>query len=170
MDWEWLENRIFERTLTADERNTLQAVIQQVEFAEGERIMVQNAPGGTLYLLRSGRVAVELEFCGETVHLADVGEGAQLGDMSFGQDRRQGGGPQPRAADVDEQGAGATLIARTPCVAYKLTRDDLSRLYAYRQDMVNDLLVHTLKGMSSTIRNLNEAKAAALQYIHGRRT
>ncbi|HXH64533.1 MAG TPA: cyclic nucleotide-binding domain-containing protein [Mariprofundaceae bacterium] len=154
MDWEWLENRIFERTLTADERNTLQAVIQQVEFAEGERIMVQNAPGGTLYLLRSGRVAVELEFCGETVHLADVGEGAQLGDMSF----------------VDEQGAGATLIARTPCVAYKLTRDDLSRLYAYRQDMVNDLLVHTLKGMSSTIRNLNEAKAAALQYIHGRRT
>jgi CRP-like cAMP-binding protein len=154
MDWEWLENRIFMRRLTADERNSLQTVIQQVAFAKDDRILVQNEPGGTLYLLRSGRVAVELEFCGETVHLADVGEGAQLGDMSF----------------LDEQGAGATLIARTPCIAYKLTRDDLSRLYAYRQDMVNDLLVHALKGMSSTIRSLNEAKAAALQYIHGRRT
>jgi CRP-like cAMP-binding protein len=155
MDWEWLENRIFERTLTEDERNSLQSVIQRVEFAEGERIMVQNAPGGTLYLLRSGRVSVELEFCGETMHLTDVAEGAELGDMSF----------------LDEQGAGATLIARTPCVAYKLTRDDLSRLFAYRQEaVVRDLLVHTLKSMSGTIRHMNEAKAAAMQYIHGRRT
>ena len=154
MDWQWLENRIFERTLTADERSSLQEVIQQVQFAQGEQIMVQNSPGGTLYLLRSGRVSVIMECCGETVHLTDVGEGAQLGDMSF----------------LDEKGAGATLIARTPCVAYRLTRDDLSRLYAYRQDMVNDLLVHTVKGMSDTIRNLNQTNAAALQYIHGRRT
>jgi CRP-like cAMP-binding protein len=154
MDWQWLENRIFKRRLTTDERNSLQTVIQQVEFAKNDRILVQNEPGGTLYLLRSGRVAVELEFCGETAHLADVGEGAQLGDMSF----------------LDEQGAGATLIARTPCVAYKLTRDDLSRLYAYRQDMANDLLVSTLRSMSSTIRTLNETQAAALRYIHGGRT
>lgn len=154
MDWEWLENRIFERTLTEDERSSLQVAIEQVEFAKGDRILVQNEPGGTLYLLRSGQVSVELEFCGETVHLADVGEGAQLGDMSF----------------LDEHGAGATLVARTPCIAYKLTRDDLSRLYAYRQKMVNDLLVSTLRGMSDTIRNLNQSNAAALQYIHGRRT
>lgn len=154
MDWEWLENRIFERTLTEDERSSLESVIQQVEFAEGDRIMVQNQPGGALYLLRSGRVAVELEFCGETVHLTDVGEGAQLGDMSF----------------LDEQGAAATLIARTPCVAYRLTRDDLSKLYSYRQQVVHDLLLRTLKHMSGTLRGMNEAKAAALQYIHGRRT
>lgn len=153
MDWEWLENRIFERTLTEEERTGLQSVIQQVEFAEGERIMVQNEPGGALYLLRSGRVAVELEFCGETVHLTDVGEGAQLGDMSF----------------LDEQGAAATLVARTPCVAYKLTRDDLSRLYAYRQEIVHDLLLRTLKYMSGTLRGMNEAKAAAMHYIRGRR-
>jgi len=151
MDWQWLETHIFERPLTEDERFTLQAVIEQVEFAEGERILVQDQPGGALYLLRSGTVSVELEFCGETMHLTDVGEGAQLGDMSF----------------VDEQGAGATLIARTPCIAYKLTRNALSRLYAYREDIAHELLVHTLKGMSGTIRAMNASQAAALRYIRG---
>ena len=151
MDWQWLETRIFERTLTKDERFTLQAVIQQVEFAKGDRILVQNEPGSALYLLRSGSVSVELDFCGETVHLADVGEGAQLGDLSF----------------IDAQCAGATLVARTPCTAYKLTRDDLSRLYTYREDIAHELLVHTLKGMSGTIRAMNESQAAALRYIRG---
>ena len=151
MDWQWLETRILERTLTKDERFTLQAVIQQVAFAKGDRILVQNEPGGALYLLRSGSVSVELEFCGESVRLADVGEGAQLGDLSF----------------IDAQCAGATLIARTPCTSYKLTRYDLSRLYAYREDIAHELLVHTLKGMSGTIRAMNETQAAALKYIRG---
>ena len=108
-------------------------------------------PGGARYLLRSGSVAVELEFCGEAMHVTDVGEGAQLGDLSF----------------IDAQGAGATLIARSPCTAYKLTREALSRLYSYREDMAHELLVHTLKGMSGTIRAMNESQAAALRYIRG---
>jgi CRP-like cAMP-binding protein len=151
MDWQWLETQIFERPLSQDERFTLQAVIQQVEFAKGDRILVQDEPGDTLYLLRSGTVAVELDCGGEHVHLTELGEGAQLGDLSF----------------IDEQKTGATLIARTPCTAYKLTRYDLSRLYSYREDIAHELLVHTLKGMSHTIRAMNETQAAALRYIRG---
>lgn len=149
MDWDWLETHVFERTLTRDECFTLQAVIEQVTFAKGDSILIQDESGGTMYLLRSGCVSVELEYCGETVHLANVGEGSQLGNLSF----------------IDEQKAGATLTALTACVTYKMTRSDLIRLYSYREDIANDLLVHTLKGMSSTIRALNESQAASLRYI-----
>lgn len=51
-----------------------------------------------------------LTFNGETIKLKGLGEGAQLGDMSF----------------VDGGKTSVSTIAKDDCVACKLTRDALS--------------------------------------------
>ena len=59
--------------------------------------------------------------------------------------------------------------------ADRFVRKDLSHLNlaeivaaaVHIEDMAHELLVHTLKGMSGTIRAMNESQAAALRYIRG---
>jgi len=153
IDFKWMEQKIFGRALTGEEEAYLQEAIETVTFRKGDSILVQNEPGGALYLLYRGKADVLLSFAGEEIHLNSVSEGAQLGDMSI----------------VDEQGAAATIRATEDCTAYKLTRDALSQLFIFRHDIARDLLVNAIRGMSGVIRNMNESAAAAQSYIHGRR-
>ncbi|HXH71295.1 MAG TPA: cyclic nucleotide-binding domain-containing protein [Mariprofundaceae bacterium] len=153
IDFHWLENRIFHRTLNDEEKRFLAGIIDLVEFQPGESILVQNEPGGALYLLYSGRADVLQQFADMEVRLNGVGEGAQLGDMSI----------------IDERDASATIRATEPCKAYKLNRDALSRLLYSHDDIARDLLINTLRNMSGVIRDLNQSNAAAHSYIQGRR-
>jgi len=151
IDFNWLEEHIFHRILTEDEKSNLETLITIESFENGTSIVVENEPAGALYLLRHGEVNVVLQFNGETVHIANAGEGSQLGDMAF----------------LDHATATATLIAKKDCVAYKITRKAIANLFAGHQEVARDLLFNTLANMSSNLRELNFSNAAATQYIRG---
>ncbi|MDQ6957629.1 MAG: cyclic nucleotide-binding domain-containing protein [Mariprofundaceae bacterium] len=151
IDFNWLEEYIFHRTLTEDEKYNLETFITIETFKNGTSIVVENEPAGALYLLRHGEVDVVLQFNGETVHIASAGEGSQLGDMAF----------------LDDATATATLIAKKDCVTYKITRKAIANLFARHQAVARDLLFNTLANMSSNLRELNFSNAAATQYIRG---
>jgi len=153
IDFNWLEKYVFHRTLTEDEKCNLGTLITIESFKNGTSMMVENEPAGALYLLRHGKVDVVMQFNGETVHIANAGEGSQLGDMAF----------------LDDATATATLIAKEDCVAYKITRKAIANLFAAHQEVARDLLCNTLANMSNILRELNFSNAAATQYIQGRR-
>lgn len=153
IDFDWLEERIFHRTLSAEEKSHLSDIIEIAEFRPGETIVVQNETGGAIYLLRAGRADVLMQFAGMEIHLNDACEGAQLGDMSI----------------IDDKEASATIRASEPCLAYVLNRDALSQLFVSRQEIARDLLINMIRGMSGVIRDMNELTAAAQSYIQGRR-
>jgi CRP/FNR family transcriptional regulator, cyclic AMP receptor protein len=153
IDFSWLEENIFSRRLTGQEREALQDAISIERFAKGDVVIMQQESGGRLYLLKSGRVDVNLEFNGESLKLADCGEGAQLGDMSF----------------IDDTEASASIIAKEDCIAYRLTRDGLAGLFASHHGVARDIMVSIVKNMSSNLRHMNKANAVSLQYIQGRR-
>jgi len=153
IDFNWLEEHVFHRTLTEDEKCNLETFITIESFKNGTSMVVENEPAGALYLLRHGEMDVVMQFNGETVHIANAGEGSQLGDMAF----------------LDDATATATLIARGDCIAYKITREAIANLFAFHQEVARDLLFNTLTNMSSNLRELNCSNAAATQYIRGRR-
>jgi len=153
IDFNWLEEKIFSRNLTEAERAALQSAITIEQFAKGDVVIMQQETGGNLHLLKSGRVDVILGFNGESLKLADWGEGAQLGDMSF----------------IDDSQASASIIAKEECVAYRITRDALSRLFVTHQGVAKDITFSIMKNMSSNLRHMNDANAVSLQYIQGRR-
>jgi len=153
IDFDWLEARIFCRELTGQEKDSLQGLIVVEHFTKGQKIMVANEPGGNLYLLRSGKVDVLLSFNGENIKVAGLSEGAQMGDMSV----------------VDDDAASATILACEDCVAYRLTRDSLSRLFVFRPLVAKGMMFGMMRQMSRNIRDLNKSNAAKHQYIQGRR-
>ncbi len=154
IDFEWLENHVFHRKLTEGEKVDLDQMIHVVRFPAGSRIVVQgDAGGGVLYILRSGSVEVVMDFNGETIHIADLRAGSQVGDMTF----------------LDEENANTTILAKEDCVAYKISRKDLANLLVFRQGIACDLIFNTLTNMAREIRELNLSNAAAMGYIQGRR-
>ena len=50
IDFEWLEEKVFLRTLADQERKTLQKAITLENFNKGDVVIMQNEVGGTLYL------------------------------------------------------------------------------------------------------------------------
>ena len=51
-------------------------------FHPGEDLMRQGEPGNTMYLLLSGKVTVTTDEGGRAVHLAELGRGACVGEVS----------------------------------------------------------------------------------------
>ncbi len=153
IDYEWLEKNVFHRTLTEGERLDLDQMIHVETFREGDRIVVQGDAGGVLYVLQSGSVEVVMDFNGETIHIAHLGAGSQVGDMTF----------------LDEENANTTILAKEDCIAYRITRKDLASMLVFRQGVACDLIFNTLTNMAKEIRELNISNAAAMGYIQGRR-
>ena len=141
------------RSLAESERQGLADAISIEHFAQGDTVIMQHESGGKLYLLKSGRVDVMLNFNGEQLKLADRGEGAQLGDMSF----------------LDDSEASASIIARENCTAYRLTRDALTQLFVHHQAAAKDLTFSMIQNMTRNMRQMNEKNVAAMGYIQGRK-
>jgi len=139
--------------LTENEQDTLSKVISIETFNKGEAVIVEDQEGGNLYLLKSGCVDVILTFNGKTIKLKGLGEGAQLGDMSF----------------VDGGKTSASIIAKDDCVAYKLTRDALSQLFVSHQAVVKEVMFTVMQNMSQNLRQMNQSNAVSIQYIQGRK-
>ncbi|MDX8401171.1 MAG: cyclic nucleotide-binding domain-containing protein [Mariprofundaceae bacterium] len=153
IDFEWLEAQVFQRRLAESERRALEGAITVERFTAGEAILMQNETHGELYLIRSGTVDVLMSFNGEHLKLADCGEGSQIGDMGF----------------LDDRKASASIIAREDCIAYRITRDALSALFVQAQHAARDLTFSMLRDLGTKLRRMNDAHAASLLYIQGRR-
>ena len=147
IDYSWLEKHVFQRELSEQDRKSIGIVMRRQCFASGDTIIMENEAGGELYLLKSGRVDVLLHVEGEHIKLSDLGEGAQLGDMSF----------------IDDAKASATITARENCVVYRITRDDLSSMFIYHQSVARDLTFSIMRNMSRNLRRMNHQSAPYLK-------
>ncbi len=149
-DFEWLERKLFARTLTDTEKASFARAAEVVEFAKGETLLMQGVQGDALYLLHSGHVDVLMAFNGQTLRLADVGEGAQIGDMSF----------------LAEEEACATIIARQPCIAYRIRRRDFNALLRHEPTLARDILFGIMSNMSHVLNQMKHRQFESLRYIH----
>lgn len=147
IDFEWLEEKVFSRELSQQDRKTLSRVMTVEEFETGDTIIMEHEKSGSLYLLRSGCVDVLLGFDDQTLHFSNLEEGAQIGDMSF----------------IDNAGASATIIAKEGCVAYRITRDAFTQLFVYHQSVARDLTFSIMRNMSGNLRRMNQESAAFLK-------
>ena len=98
-----------------------------VSYAKGETIIRQGAPGETLYIVLDGRVRIETESAAGPVHLAELGRGACIGEVSV----LTG---QPRTANV-------TAISDIDLVAFQKHRierilDDYPKVRELLQSLV----------------------------------
>ncbi len=153
IDFVWIEDNIFHRHLNAEEKDTLSQSVLVKEFKKGDVLIAEGEPCDGLYLLYSGRAGVMHENHGEKVRVSEVHEGAQLGDMAI----------------FDDTASSATIVALSSCVAYKLPRQALRHLMAYRHDMAKDIMINTIRQLASIVRDMNSSNAYSQQYIYGRR-
>jgi len=153
IDYEWLEDHIFHRHLDTGEQNVLAQSIRISDFKKGDVLIEEGEHSDGLYLLYSGRAGVLHNSHGENVQVCEVGEGTQLGDMAI----------------FDDELASATVTALAPCVAYKLSRQALGHLMAYRRDMAKDIMMNTIRQLAGIVRGMNSSNAYTQQHIYGRR-
>lgn len=149
IDFSWLEQRIFHRTLHPDEKAKLAETIQTFEFQPGESVLVQNEPGGALHLFYRGRAEVRLQFCGMEVLLSDIGEGAQVGDMSM----------------IDDMYASTCMRIIDPCLTYKINRDALSKMLRVRHEIARDMLLGAIQNMAD-VREMPDLGRTIKKSLH----
>jgi len=143
IDFKWLESKVFQRKLSGQDRKTLKGVMTAERFADGDVIIMENEDGGSLYILKSGRVDVNISLNGERIKIVDLGEGAQFGDMSF----------------IADDSASASIVARSDCEVYQVTRDAFSQLFVYHQSVAKDLTFSIMRNMSRNLRRMNRQSA-----------
>lgn len=147
IDFKWLEAKVFQRKLSGQDRKTLKGVMTCNRFADGDVIIMENGEGGSLYILKAGRVDVNIDLNGERIKLVDLGEGAQFGDMSF----------------IADDSASASIIARSDCEVYQVTRDSFSQLFVYHQSVAKDLTFSIMRNMSRNLRRMNRQSAGLIK-------
>ena len=83
---------------------------KQRQFATGEIIIRENDIGETAYVIEQGRVKVTKKRGGRTVHLAELGPGGTIGEMSM----------------IDEKPRSATVIAIEDSILREVHRNEFS--------------------------------------------
>lgn len=137
IDFDWLEKNVVLRELSADERAALDCV-KVSNFTTGQAIITQGQPGGTLYLLRSGKASVEDNQNGNRMRLADVVEGDCFGALTF----------------LNGKPTTAEVLAHQDCEVYSLDHDDFSNLMRDQQKIAYEIFTHILEHQSQVITNM----------------
>jgi CRP/FNR family cyclic AMP-dependent transcriptional regulator len=100
---------IFSMVSTSDLR-AVAAVITEMNFVEGERIIREKDIGDSMYLIRRGSVRIVKQLQGNhTSVLAELHEGECFGEMSA----------------IDEEVRSADVYAKEACILLRLSKDDL---------------------------------------------
>ena len=95
--------------------------------------------GGTLYLLRSGKVSAEdKNEDGERMLLTNLDAGDTFGVLTF----------------LNGEPTMAEIIAQENCVVYSITHDDFSNLMRDNQAIAYAILIHMLEHQSKIITNM----------------
>lgn len=114
------------------------------KFAVGDTLIRENDLGETAFIVHEGQVEIRKDVGGTMVHLATVGPGDTIGEMSMIEDT-------PRSA---------TAVAITPVVADEVHHDDFYQ--ALQTDREIALLL-----LKSLFERLREANATILQLRSG---
>jgi len=153
IDYEWLEEHVFHRTLEFGEKTVLEQMVRVEQYQKNDRIINEGETVDGLFLLREGAVAISHASHGENVRVGELHEGAQLGDMSL----------------FDAGEASATVTALGDCTVFRLPSKAMAHLLAYRRDLARDIMVNTIRQLSSALRQMNQFNAYAHQFMQGRR-
>jgi len=147
----WLEDNLFHRTLSYQEKEVLKGLIHIEMYHKGDLIIHENQHVDGLFILNTGRVALEHQKHAQAIRLATLEAGAQLGDMSL-----FNGGQ-----------ASATVKALESCEIYHISQQSMQYMMKYRQDLTQDIMQNTIRSLAKAIRQMNDKQAYTQQYMQG---
>jgi len=154
IDFEWMQDRIFKRDLSTDERECLKIYMGATRYQAGKNIITQGKLGGTLYILRSGHAEVFHNIGKDRVQVASLKEGGVVGEMTF----------------LTQEPASADVVATEDCVAYTIHHDACIDLMRLQPDLVFAFVAYMLTYIAGMIRKMNERHSSMFQYIIGQRS
>jgi len=149
IDYSWLEDNVLKRQLAAGEKDKLDGLLAQKDFAKNDNILTQGQPGGVLYILRSGRANISVDSNGQNMHVASAKEGALFGEITF----------------LTGEPATANVIAAGDCAVYKINRADFSELMQTAPELVYVFMASMLVNASKVIRSMDADRASMMQYM-----
>ncbi len=149
IDFDWLEEHVFHRTLEYGEKSVLEQMVRIEQYRKNDCIIREGEEVDGLFLLREGGVAISHASHGEKIRVGELHEGAQLGDMSL----------------FDAGPASATVTALGDCVIFRLPAKAMAHLLAYRRELARDIMMNTIRQLSSALRQMNQFNAYAHQYM-----
>ena len=143
------------RGLTIDNLKTLAHICEEELFAQDTLMFDQGDPGGAMYVIVSGRVAIERagQRKGSTVHLATLDAHSCLGEMSL--------------FDASPRSAAARVIQDT--LALRLRREPLTillRQYPNLGMAMIQVLSQRLRDTNDHVAQLTQSKPRELQKLY----
>ena len=127
------------RALDAEKIDRLARRMRMIIFGPGEVVLRQGDPGDSLYVVRSGGVAVQLEVHGAQKEVATLSSGQFFGEMSL----------------MTGESRSATIVAKTDCECYIVDKEAFQEILEERPELagvISEILSHrqvALEGMSS---------------------
>ncbi len=147
IDITWMEENILLHKLHDNDIILINEVFEAKHFSTGDEIIRQGEAGKGLNILRSGSAGISCKDQGRSIFLAEIGEAALFGEMSF-----FSGGD-----------SSATVTAYSNCTTYELTRKNYCSLITKNQNILMSLMTHMVSYNSKIIRSMNSDKIHALQ-------
>lgn len=119
IDFDWLEEKIFCRKLSKQEKASIPQLIQTHFFSSGEKTAIETrGSDGCIYIIRSGSIKLVIEFDDGTTHEARLAEGAQIGDLAF----------------IDDS-ANIMMEIREDVIAYSIYRASLANFFIFKKEV-----------------------------------
>lgn len=119
IDFKWLEEKIFYRTLSQQEKESIPQLIQTHVFKSGEKVNIETrGSDGCVYIIRSGSIKLIIDLDDGTTHLARLSEGAQIGDLAF----------------IDDSATSMMEIIED-VVAYSVYRASLANFFIFKREV-----------------------------------
>lgn len=115
-------------------------------YMPGEMICQQDAPGDSMYLVKSGKVQIYLPGDPENIILAELGGGKFFGEMSL----------------LDKSPRSANVVALEQTEIFVLTRKHVAYLLEREPKIAAKVMIALARVLSARIRVLNERIQSAL--------
>ena len=142
IDTTWMEENILLHKLYENDIRLINEVFEAKHFTTGDEIIRQGDSGKGLQILRSGSAGISCKEGGRSIFLAEIGEAALFGEMSF-----FSGGD-----------SSATVMAYNDCITYELSRQNYCKLLTKNQGLVMSLMTHMVSYNAKIIKGLNLEK------------
>jgi CRP-like cAMP-binding protein len=140
------------RALDAAKIDRLARRLRHVVFGPGEVILRQGDPGDSLYVVRGGKVAVQVGVLGASKEIATLGDGQFFGEMSL----------------MTGESRAATVVAKTDVECYIVDKEAFQEILEEKPELagtISDILSRrqvVLGGAESTARTAPAAEKSDL--------
>lgn len=111
------------REVPQETRNELAERMRKLTFGDGEIIIKQGDPGDSLYVIRNGEVAVQVEVAGQKREVAVLRDGAFFGEMSL----------------MTGEARKATCVARGDAIVYLLDKAGFQEILQQNEQIIESI-------------------------------